>query len=185
MTGCAGQIGKALIPALCERYGVKNVIATDVIKPAYSMDNEFMQLDVTKAKKYMDMVKSAGTTKIIHLAAILSASAEKNPELAMDVNLNGFKNALECARETGALIYSPSTLAVYGPDAPKTRAGLNVSLRPTSIYGVTKVENELLGAYYKQRYGVDFRALRYVGIMSGEELPMHGTTDYSTGKAAC
>lgn len=71
---------------------------------------------------------------------------------------------------------------MYGPDAPKTKTPLHTSLRPTSIYGITKVENELLGGYYKDKYGVDYRSLRYVGIMSSEELPMHGTTDYSTGK---
>ncbi len=83
------------------------------------------------------------------------------------------------AKKLGAMIYCPSTLAVYGPDAQKTRTPLNAALHPTSIYGVTKVENELLGAYYKAKFNVDYRSLRYVGIKSAEELPMHGTTDYS------
>jgi len=117
---------------------------------------------------------------IYHMAAILSAKGEKEPHLAWRVNIEGLRNVLEIARERAlARVFCPSSIAVFGPQTPRDMAPQETVLRPTTIYGLTKVTGELLGNYYVNSFGLDVRGVRYPGIISSETSPGGGTTDYA------
>mmetsp|Transcript_11510 Transcript_11510/g.11493 ORF Transcript_11510/g.11493 Transcript_11510/m.11493 type:complete len:193 (-) Transcript_11510:304-882(-) len=138
-------------------------------------------LDVVDYEKYSALVKKHKITYIVHLAAILSALGEKRPDLARTVNTDGCINALNIARDNNCRIYVPSTIAVFGGDKfPKVMTPDDTILAPTTMYGVTKVFNENLGNYYHMKYNVDFRSIRYPGIISSAKYAFNGTTDYST-----
>jgi len=182
VTGASGQIGSELTPLLRERYGKDNVIASDIRDPSPSFEDEgpFMNLDVTDRDKINEIVGEFDVTAIFHLAAILSASGERNPELAWRVNMEGLYNVLEVARESGlSRIFHPSSIAAFGPETPRDNTPQETVLRPKTIYGVTKVLGELLGDYYFNKYGVDVRGVRYPGVISNVALPGGGTTDYA------
>lgn len=117
--------------------------------------------------------------QVIHLAAILSANGEKNKQLCYNVNINGFKNMIDECLEQGAKMFSPSTIAAFGPETPKMGTPNQTIMRPSTMYGSTKVFNELLGDYYKKQLGLDFRSLRYPQVVS-TNIPHGGTGDYST-----
>jgi nucleoside-diphosphate-sugar epimerase len=183
VTGAAGQIGSELTLALRQRYGVENVIATDLrSKPGAPADSEgpFAFVDVTNRESIQRAVERYQVDTIYHLAAILSAVGEERPQLCWQVNMNGVYNILEVAREhqVTRVIY-PSSIAVFGPDTPRTNTPQETSLRPTTMYGVTKVAGELLGNYYFARFGLDVRGVRYPGVISSGALPGGGTTDYA------
>jgi nucleoside-diphosphate-sugar epimerase len=183
VTGAAGQIGSELVVALREKHGEENVIATDILLKAVEKvlptgPNE--QVDVTEIRKLQEAVETWGVTTIYHLAAILSAAGEKNPQMAWDVNMKGLQNILELSREMGVKrVYWPSSIAVFGPGIPRTKTPQDVPLFPTTMYGITKAAGELLCSYYFQRYGVDVRSIRYPGIISNKVPPHGGTTDYA------
>ncbi len=137
-------------------------------------------MDVTEIRKLREAISTWDVTTIYHLAAILSASGEKNPQMAWDVNMKGLQNILELSREMGVTrVYWPSSIAVFGPGIPRVKTGQDVPLVPTTMYGITKAVGELLCNYYFQRYGVDVRSIRYPGIISNKVLPHGGTTDYA------
>ena len=137
-------------------------------------------MDVTNRESIQRVVERYEIDTIYHLAAILSAVGEERPQLCWQVNMNGVYNILEVAREHGVtrVIY-PSSIAVFGPDTPRTNTPQETSLRPTTMYGVTKVAGELLGNYYVSRFGLDVRGVRYPGVISSGALPGGGTTDYA------
>ncbi len=183
VTGASGQIGSELTPALRERHGASSVVASDIRPPAPGTrlaDGPFEQLDVRERARLREIVAAQRIDTIYHLAAILSATGEAKPQLAWDVNITGLVNVLEVARENpGVRVFCPSSIAVFGPETPRTPAPQLTVLRPSTIYGLTKVTGELLGDYYVERYGLDVRGLRYPGIISSETPPGGGTTDYA------
>jgi nucleoside-diphosphate-sugar epimerase len=183
VTGAAGQIGSELTPALRERHGPTSVIATDLRSPAEGSPlslGPFETLDVRDRSRLQDIVSEHRIDTIYHLAAILSATGEANPQLAWDVNIAGLVNVLDVARSSGVRrVFCPSSIAVFGPETPRDPAPQVTVLHPSTLYGLTKVTGELLGDYSVQRYGLDVRGLRYPGIISSETPPGGGTTDYA------
>lgn len=183
VTGAVGQIGAELTLALRRRYGGDNVIATGrrTGPPADLADSgPFEWLDVTDRDRLRDICAEFRIDIILNLAALLSAEGEDDPQLAWQVNVNGLINCLEVARELElARVLCPSSIAVFGVGAPRDNTPQDTVLRPTTMYGVSKVTGELLAAYYAQRYGVDARGLRFPGVISAVSLPGGGTTDYA------
>lgn len=182
VTGAGGQIGTELVRALRRKHGRDSVTATDVVEPASSRGAEgpFELLDVTRRGEVAAAVERHRSDVIYHLAAILSARGERNPDLAWDVNINGTYNVLEVGRDKGlARIFIPSSIAVFGPETPKEQTPQETILRPKTMYGLTKVAGEMLGDYYVQKHGLDVRGCRYPGIISHETPPGGGTTDYA------
>jgi len=176
VTGAAGQVGAELIPALQKKYGAENVIASDVKRPH---SETLIYCDVTQYDNVARVALESGCTHIIHLASLLSAIGEKNPEFARKVNTLGVHNVLDIARDNNIAVYMPSSIAVFGPDTPKIDTPIATVIRPTTIYGITKVYGELLGEYYHKRWGVNYRSLRYPGVISNAVMPGGGTTDYA------
>ncbi len=183
VTGCAGQIGSELTLEFRKIYGAENVIATDKCPEGTKKLKEsgpYEALDVLDAKAMAAMIDKYEIDAVVHLAAILSAVGEKNPMLAWDVNINGMLNVFEIAREKKLKrVLVPSSIAAFGPSTPVDNTPQETILRPTTMYGITKVAGELLGDYYVAKYGLDIRGLRYPGIISNETLPGGGTTDYA------
>lgn len=182
-TGCGGQIGSELTLKFREEYGADNVIASDLsnkISDELRESGPFIHLDVLDRSAIAEVIDKYEIDGIVHLAAILSAVGEKNPQLAWNVNMNGTVNVFEVAREKGIQrVLVPSSIAVFGPDTPKVMTPQNTILHPSTMYGVTKVAIELLGDYYNKRFGMDIRGLRYPGVISHKTLPGGGTTDYA------
>jgi len=183
VTGALGQIGSELTVELRRRYGDSNVIASD-LKPAPAGElgyaGPFEQLDVTDGASLTEACRKHNIDAVVHLAAILSATGERTPLRAWDVNMTGLLNTLEVARELELTqVLCPSSIAVFGGGCPRENTPQETVLRPTTIYGVTKVAGELLCDYYVRRFGVDARGLRYPGIISAETMPGGGTTDYA------
>jgi nucleoside-diphosphate-sugar epimerase len=182
MTGAAGQIGSELAEALRKKYGRDNVLVTDLVRPAAALAEAgpFELVDVTDRAALDGLIARFGADTVYHLAALLSATGEKNPQKAWDVNMNGLHNVLEVGRARGlARIFSPSSIAVFGPSTPREMTPQDTVLGPTTMYGVTKVAGELLCEYYVRKYGLDVRGCRYPGIISHQTLPGGGTTDYA------
>ena len=183
VTGALGQIGSELTAELRRRYGDGNVVASD-LKPRpkgeLGQAGPFEQVNVTDAEGLADICRRHGIDAIIHLAAVLSATGERDPLRAWHVNMAGLINALEIARDLElAQVLCPSSIAVFGTGCPKENTPQETVLKPSTMYGVTKVAGELLCDYYVARYGIDARGLRYPGIVSAETLPGGGTTDYA------
>lgn len=182
VTGALGQIGSELVMALRKKYGAQNVVASDV-KDASQVAPDFYpyeQLNVLDKDVMAQIVKKHQINTIHHLAAILSAAGEKNPQLCFDVNINGLYNVLEVARELGvAQIVCPSSIAVFGPETPRDNTPQQTVILPKTMYGVSKAAGELICDYYVAKYNMDIRGLRYPGLISYKTLPGGGTTDYA------
>lgn len=182
VTGACGQIGSELVIALSQKFGRENVIATDIQKPKdiIKEHSSFLYLNVLDRHMIARLVIEQEIETIFHMAAILSASGEKDPQTAYEVNLQGLVNVLEVSRRKGVKkLITPSSIAVFGPDAPKINTPENVALNPTTMYGVTKVAGEKLLQYYHAKYALDTRSLRYPGIISSATAPGGGTTDFA------
>ena len=183
VTGSVGQIGSELTMELRRLYGNENVVAVGhKTQPSEELreSGPFHFIDVQDRKELEGIVKEHDIDTIYNMAAILSAVGEKNPHLCWEVNMNGFMNVLEVAREYElARIINPSSIAVFGPQTPRDNTPTETILQPTTMYGVTKVTSELLGHYYFHRFGLDVRGVRLPGIISYKTLPGGGTTDYA------
>lgn len=181
ITGALGQIGSELTGRLREIYGVDNVLATDIRtnESEAAKGGPFEVLDVMDSKKMADIGKKHGADTIVHMAALLSATAEANPVFAWNLNMGGLMNALETARELKCQFFTPSSIGAFGPSTPKDATPQDTIQRPTTMYGVNKVAGELLADYYHQRFEVDTRGLRFPGLISYVAPPGGGTTDYA------
>jgi len=182
VTGATGQIGSELVLELRKKYGVSEVIAVGHSKPAAGelLNGPFETADATDKESLTELVKKYQPDTIFHLAGLLSATGEKNPDLAWDINLGGLKNILDISRDCGVKqVFWPSSIAAFGPTTPLNATPQHTILEPTTIYGVTKVAGELLCQYYFKKYGLDVRSLRYPGLISYKTQPGGGTTDYA------
>ncbi len=180
--GATGQIGSELTIALRKIYGNDNVIASGIENPCEKLRQSgiYEILDILDNQKIVEVIKRHKIDAIINMAAILSAVGEQKPIFAWNVNINGLFNILEISKELGIKrILNPSSIAVFGHTTPKDNTPQETILRPTSMYGISKVTGELLADYYVFKYGLDVRGLRYPGIISNETLPGGGTTDYA------
>ena len=182
ITGALGQIGTELVVKCRGLYGNDNVLATDIREPEAGSaiaDGPFEILDVTDKNKMTEIVESFKPDTLMHMAALLSATAEKNPQFAWDLNMGGLLNALEVAREYDLQFFTPSSIGAFGPSTPKVNTPQVTIQRPTSMYGVNKVAGELLCQYYFDKFGVDTRSVRFPGLISHIKEPGGGTTDYA------
>jgi nucleoside-diphosphate-sugar epimerase len=169
------------VAALLERYPGSAAIATDIKAPAQPLPPgvDFERLDCTDGEACRRAIGEHRIDTVYHLAAVLSATAEGAPHRAWDVNMNGLYAILEAVREAGCALFTPSSIAAFGPDTPPDPTPQDTIQRPTTMYGVTKVAGELLCDYYHARFGVDARGLRYPGLISYTTPPGGGTTDYA------
>ncbi|MCS7216925.1 MAG: NAD-dependent epimerase/dehydratase family protein [Candidatus Bipolaricaulota bacterium] len=182
VTGAAGQIGSELTQVLRREHGDENVVATDIKPPRFpgAEAGPWVPLDVTDRAQVERVIQEFGIAEVYHLAAVLSASGERDPDRAWRVNTEGLYNVLEAARRHGVRrIFWPSSIAVFGPKTPRVNTPQDTILAPTTMYGITKVVGELLCEYYHRRYGLDVRGLRFPGIISSATPPGGGTTDYA------
>ncbi|MBA4531500.1 L-threonine 3-dehydrogenase [Brevibacillus halotolerans] len=178
VTGALGQIGSELVTKLRSVYGTESVIATD-IRQGEGQEGPFEILDVTDAKAMHDIAAKYKVDTIMHLAALLSATAEAKPLFAWNLNMGGLVNALEVARELNCQFFTPSSIGAFGPTTPKDNTPQDTIQRPVTMYGVNKVSGELLCDYYYQKFGVDTRGVRFPGLISYVTPPGGGTTDYA------
>ncbi len=183
VTGAVGQIGSELTLALREKYGAENVLATGrKTAPSQALldSGPFEYIDVVDKASVVPVIEKYGIDTVYHMAAILSAVGEDKPWLCWDVNMVGLKNILDLGVEYEmAKVFVPSSIAVWGAGAPLDMTPNETVLKPSTMYGVTKVAGELLADYYVRRFGLDCRGVRYPGIVSHETLPGGGTTDYA------
>ena len=181
VTGALGQIGSDLVEALRGKHGQDSVIASDVREIAdhpFVEEGRFVRLSVLDGDAMDSAIEEHGVGTVYHLAAILSATGEQNPELCERVNVGGTITVLEAARRHGLRVYAPSSIAVFGPDAPDTAPQVT-PLNPTTTYGKTKVTGEVMAMNYWKQYGVDVRGIRYPGLISWKAPAGGGTTDYA------
>ncbi len=182
ITGGLGQLGSELAPALRERYGTRNVVLSDIrddVNKELIDTGPFRKLDCRDGTALTAAVREDAIDTVYHLAALLSAVAEHRPQAGWDINMNGLYSVLETARECRCSVFTPSSIAAFGPTASKDFTPQDTIQRPTSMYGITKVAGELLCDYYNHRFGVDTRGVRYPGIISSVTPPGGGTTDYA------
>lgn len=177
--GASGQLGSVLTAQLQAKYSNQNVIASD-LRPNPDFRGNFEVLDATDFDSLKKVVKKYKVGQIYHLAAILSASGEKFPLDTWDINMKTFFNVLEVSRlHQVSKVFFPSSIAVFGHNAPRIDTPQSSPLAPATVYGISKVAGENWAQYYHQKYGLDIRSLRYPGIIGYQSLPGGGTTDYA------
>jgi len=179
ITGINGQIGSELSEKLESIVGAENIIGLDKWPsvPPYRITHEIV--DVTKKKALRQVIERYNIDTIFHLASILSAIGEQNPDQAWEVNMTGLKNVLDLCRGKNIKVFWPSSIAVFGPTAPKENTPQDTIMEPNTMYGITKRAGEMLCQYYFEKFQVDVRSVRYPGIISYKTEPGGGTTDYA------
>ncbi|XP_037825037.1 L-threonine 3-dehydrogenase, mitochondrial [Lucilia sericata] len=195
ITGGLGQLGIECAKLLRSQYGDSNVILSDIIKPSQAVveSGPYIFADILDFKGLQKIVVDHRIDWLIHFSALLSAVGEQNVPLAVRVNIEGVHNVIELAKQYNLRIFVPSTIGAFGPDSPRNPTPNVTIQRPRTIYGVSKVHAELIGEYYYHKFGLDFRCLRFPGVISSDP-PGGGTTDYAvaifhealrTGKYQC
>jgi nucleoside-diphosphate-sugar epimerase len=180
--GASGQIGVELTMALRNIYGNANVVASDLREENELLKGTgpYVSLDVMNKEMLHVQIIRQNITQIYLLAAILSATGEKNPNLAWNLNMQGLLNVLDIAREEKLKkVYWPSSIAVFGPTSPPKNCPQQTIIEPITVYGISKYAGEFWCNYYNRRFGVDIRSLRYPGLISYKSEPGGGTTDYA------
>lgn len=182
VVGAGGQIGTELVPHLQKNYGHDNVIAADLrpeIVEKLSKTAVAVTLNALDLEAYAETIKKYEVDSIFNLVALLSATGEKNPQLAWNINMGALLNSLNLAKEYGCALFTPSSIGAFGENTPHYKTPQDTVMRPNTIYGVCKVSGELLSDYYHTRFGVDTRSVRFPGIISNGAMPGGGTTDYA------
>ncbi len=178
--GACGQLGTELTINLREFKGKENVIASDLRDPVDLIaDGPFEQLDIMNKEKFNDILVKHDIRQVYHLAAVLSARGEQNPEFAWQLNMESLLTVLEAGKTQIKKIYWPSSIAVFGPDTPKKNTPQHTVMNPNTVYGISKLAGERWCEYYHEKYGVDVRSLRYPGLIGYKSLPSGGTSDYA------
>ena len=179
--GACGQLGTELTAGLRSKYGINNVIASDIHPPEGGVkDAPFEILDAMNFDALKSIVEMHQIDTIYHLAAILSAKGEQNPPLAWSLNMTSLLNVLNLAKENNSIkIFWPSSIAVFGPTTPRFDTPQKTIIEPNTVYGIGKLAGEMWNQYYHQKYGVDVRGVRYPGLIGWKSMPGGGTTDYA------
>lgn len=180
--GACGQIGTELTLALRSRYGSDSVIASDIREGEEELmgSGPFTIVDATDIEAIREVLDSHEISEVYLMAAMLSATAEKNPSRAWDLNMSSLLNILELARARKfTKLFWPSSIAVFGPTTPRTNTPQSTIMEPTTVYGISKLAGEGWCAYYHRKFGVDVRSIRYPGLISWKAQPGGGTTDYA------
>lgn len=178
--GSSGQIGTELVEELRKMYGNDNVVASDIKAPQQEQTGPFEMLDILNKDQLLTAVKKHKITQIYLLAALLSATAEKNPAFGWQLNMDSLFNVLNLAKE-GVIkkVYWPSSIAVFGPTTPRINTPQLTIMEPSTVYGISKQAGERWCEYYFNKYNVDVRSIRYPGLIGYKSLPGGGTTDYA------
>lgn len=177
--GACGQIGTELVEKLREIHGIENVISTD-LKDEGDGKGPYEKLNALEKDKLYGLVKKHGITEIYHLVALLSATGEKNPAFAWELNMNTLFYTLDLAKEKQIKkLYWPSSIAAFGPTTPRLNTPQYTIMEPSTVYGISKQAGERWCEYYHLKYGVDVRSLRYPGLIGWKSAPGGGTTDYA------
>lgn len=182
VVGAGGQIGTELVPHLQKIYGENNVFAADLKDEAVAKISRYSQavkLDALDLSSFRGIVEKNKIDAVFNLVALLSATGEKNPELAWKINMGALLNSLTVAKEFKTALFTPSSIGAFGDSTPHDMTPQDTVMRPDTIYGICKVTGELLSDYFFQHYGVDTRSVRFPGIISNGALPGGGTTDYA------
>ena len=178
--GSSGQIGTELVENLRNIYGIDGVIASDIKITEQAKEGPFEVIDVLNSQNLLEIVKRHNISQVYLLAAMLSATAEKNPKFAWDLNMIGLFNVLDLAKEKIiSKVYWPSSIAVFGPNTPKQNTPQYTVMEPSTVYGISKQAGERWCEYYFNKYNVDVRSLRYPGLIGWKSAPGGGTTDYA------
>jgi nucleoside-diphosphate-sugar epimerase len=179
--GASGQLGSELTGELRGIYGNANVFASDIKVPAGELaeSGPFLKLDALDAAGLAEIISKNNINQIYHLAALLSATGENNPQFAWKLNMESLLNVLELAKEKKLKVYWPSSIAAFGPTTPKSETPQDTIMDPSTVYGISKLAGERWCEYYFLKYGVDVRSLRYPGLIGWKTPPGGGTTDYA------
>lgn len=178
--GSSGQIGTELVEELRNLYGNENVVASDIREPQVEQSGPFEILDILNKVQLLEVIEKYNIKEVYLLAALLSATAEKNPAFGWDLNMNSLFNVLDLAKEQIIdKIFWPSSIAVFGPTTPKENTPQYTIMEPTTVYGISKQAGERWCEYYHTQYGVDVRSIRYPGLIGYKSKPGGGTTDYA------
>ncbi|HLR78105.1 MAG TPA: NAD-dependent epimerase/dehydratase family protein [Burkholderiaceae bacterium] len=183
--GANGQIGTELTEELARRYGRDRVVAADIAPEGRHADLAYESFSVLDEISLRSVMQRHGITQIYHLAATLSAVGEHAPRPSWDLNMDGLLNVLEMARETGARVFWPSSIAAFGPTTPALDTPQKTVMEPTTVYGIAKLAGEGWCRWYHAKHGVDVRSLRYPGLISWKTAPGGGTTDYAVDVFHC
>lgn len=179
VTGASGLVGTDLVESLQEKLGDRNVIAFER-SPGKDSFRGILEIGDVRDKDALGaLIQKYQITEVYHLAGLLSAGGEKDPDLAWDINVNGLRNILSLAVDHKLKVFWPSSIAAFGPTTPKEHVPQHTILEPTTMYGVNKVTGELLCQYYNAKFGVDVRSLRYPGLLGYKAPPGDGTTEYA------
>ena len=182
VTGSGGQIGTELVKTLRNLYGSSNVLATDLLpnNENEASDGPYAQLDVTDIPRLEQLLSEHKINQVYHLAALLSSKGEQNIDLTWNINFEAHRKLLgACHKYSVNKVFFPSTIGIYGPTTPRKSTPQYTSFQPSTVYGISKITGELWNQYYRTRYGLDVRSLRYPGVISYEVIPAGGTTDFS------
>lgn len=181
IVGAGGQLGSELTQGLWEIYGQDSVIATDIKDPQGILSQgNFEILDALKEKQLFEFIRKNEVTQVYHLAAVLSATGEKNPKFAWHLNMDSLIHVLDAAVEFKLdRVYWPSSIAAFGPTTPRDHTPQDTIMDPTTIYGISKQAGERWCEWYHKKHGVDVRSLRYPGLIGYKTKPGGGTTDYA------